>query len=192
MKVIHRLLGIFAATLLVAGQAAATPVLPEGTSITGEPTSLLGFDAGLNDYVSGGTSAVSDGNIEFLTDDFALGIDFQSDGLLRLWDNLGTGDDLFNYTLRFSFSGLGGALAGIQLADVSALTGGDLLFSIIDDDTFELALRDVRFSPGFSHADLGVSVDEPSMAALFALGLFGAYLARRRRSAVGRNMEVAP
>jgi hypothetical protein len=192
MRITRHWLGVFAATLFAAGQATATPVLPEGTAITGDPASLLGYDAGLNDYVSGGLSAVNDQNIEFLTDDFALGIDFQSDGLLRLWDNLGTGDDLFNYTLRFSFAGLGASLANIQLVDVSALTGGDLLFNIVDDSTFDLVLRDVQFSPGFSHADLGVSVDEPSMMVLFALGMFGAYVARRRRSTAVRGTEVAP
>ena len=143
MKSMHRLSGIFAATLLVAGLffadlAMAVPVLPEGASITGSPTSLLGFDAGLNDYVAGGVSAVDDHNIEFLTDDFALAIDFQSDGLLRLFDNLGTGDDLFNDTLRFSFTGLGATLANIKLVDASALTGGNLLFSIVDGHTFSL------------------------------------------------------
>src|SRR5215468_52006 len=100
MRTIHRLLGALAATAFFAGETQATPlpVLPEGTAIAGEPSTLLAFDAGPNDYLPGGVSAVNDQNIEFLTDDFALGIDFQSDGLLRLWDNLGTGDDLFNYS----------------------------------------------------------------------------------------------
>jgi hypothetical protein len=177
----HRLLGVFVAALFVAGQAMATPVLPEGTSITGNPMSLLGYDAGLNDYVSGGLSAVNDQNIEFLTDDFAVGIDFGSDGLLRLWDNLGTGEDLFNYTFQFSFTGLAGSLADIHLVDVSALTSGNLLFSIIDDDTLQLSLRDMTFASGFSHADLGVSVPEPSSLALFALGILGVIVARRSR-----------
>jgi len=186
------LLAVFAASVFVVCQATATPVLPEGTSLTGNPTSLLGFDASLNDYVAGGVSAVNDQNIEFLTDDFALGIDFYSDGLLRMWDNLGTGDDLFNYTLQFSFTGLGVPLAHIQLVDASALTGGDLLFSVIDANTFELALRNVQFAPGFSHADLGVAVDEPSILALFALGLVFTYAARRRRSDFVRSVEVRP
>ena len=190
MKTMHHLWGIIAATVLVAGPAAATPVLSEGISIAADPSSLLGFDATLNDYLAGGVSAVNDQNIEFLTDDFALGIDFYSDGVLRLWDNLGTGADLFNYTLRFSFTGLNGMLADIQLSDVSALTGGDLLFKILDGNTFELTLRDVRFAAGFSYADLGIAVDEPSLLALFMLGL--AYAARRRRSNVVRSAQVAP
>jgi hypothetical protein len=185
-----RSLGLAAATLFVAGHAFATPVLPEGTAIVGEPTTLIGFDAGLNDYLPGGSSAVSDGNIEFFTDDFALGIDFQSDGLLRLWDNLGTGADDFNYTLRFSLVGL--SFAAVTFNDVSSLTAGQLLANIINGDTLELVLRDVRFAPGFSHADLNVAVDEPSMVGLFALGLFGAYLARRRRSFGTRNTEITP
>jgi MYXO-CTERM domain-containing protein len=194
MRVTHRLLGALAAISLVAGGAAATPILPEGTSITGQPTSLLGYDAGLNDYVSGGSSAVSDGNVEFLTDDFALAIDFSSNGLLRLFDNLGTGDDVFNYTLRFSFAGLAGPLAGLRLQDRSNLTGGDLSLSIIDRDTFELALRRVRFAPGFTSADVAISVDEPSALALWVLGMFGVLATRRRRARADRHAgrEVAP
>lgn len=190
MKSMPCLFGVIAATVLAASQASAVPVLPEGTSITGDPTSLLGYDASANDYLTGGVSAVDDLNIEFLTDDFALGIDFQSDGLLRLWDNLGSGADLFNYTLQFSFAGLNGFLSSIQLNDVSAVTGGDLLVRLIDDDTFELTLRNVQFAAGFSYADIGIGVDEPSLLALFALGL--AFAARRRRSSLVSNAEVAP
>jgi hypothetical protein len=177
--------------VFVAGQARAALVLPEGTSVVG-PTSLLGFDASSNDYFAGGVSAVNDRNIEFLTDDFALGIDFESDGLLRLWDNLGTGDDLFNYTLRFSFVSLGGPLRDIQFRDVTGLAGGDLLFSIIDANTFELALTNVQFDPGFSHADLALSVDEPATLALIVLGLIGAFAARRRSSGFVLTAQVAP
>jgi hypothetical protein len=195
MKTIHRLMGVLASSFFVAGHATATPIsiLPEGTVISGDPVSLLGFDASLNDYIAGGVSAVNDQNIEFLTDDFALAIDFGSDGLLRLWDNLGTGDDLFNYSLRFTFTGLD-ALSGIENRDVSGLAGGDLLFSVIDSNTFELALHDVQFVPGFSHADLALSVDEPSTLPLFAAGIFfvaGAYTTRRRRPGFGRDAEVA-
>ena len=193
MKTIHRLMGVLASTFFVAGPAAAIPILPEGTAISGDPSSLLGFDASLNDYFAGGASAVNDQNIEFLTDDFALGIDFGSDGLLRLWDNLGTGDDLFNYSLRFTFTDI--ALNGIQFRDVSGLTGGDLFFNVIDSNTFELGLRDVQFAPGFSHADLGLTVAEPSTLPLFAVGMvlaLGGYATRRRRAGFGRDAEVTP
>jgi hypothetical protein len=194
MKTIHCLMGVLASTFFVAGQATATPVsmFPEGTAISGDPASLLGFDASANDYFAGGASAVNDQNIEFLTDDYALAIDFGSDGLLRLWDNLGTGDDLFNYSLRFTFAGL--ELASIQNLDVSGLTGGDLFFNIIDSNTFELGLRDVQFVPGFSHLDLALSVDEPATLPLFAAGIFLglAFVTRRRRASFGRDAEVAP
>jgi hypothetical protein len=176
----HLLFGALAGTLLVVGDAAATIIAPEGTRITAEPTSLLGYDAGLNDYVSGGASALSDANIEFLTGDFALGIDFRSDGLLRLWDNLGTGADAFNYTLRFSFSDLALPLSGIALQDTSNLIAGNLFVNLIDGHTFELALRDVQFSPGFTSADVGISVPEPGTLSLFALGVLALFALRRR------------
>lgn len=178
---IHHLLGVLVATVFMVGHASATPILQEGTSITADPSSLFSYDASLNDYVAGGVSAVNDQNIEYLTDDFALGLDFYSDGLLRLWDNLGTGDDLFNYTFQFSFSDLSEPLSDIRFIDASALLSGNLLFSIIDADTLVLTLQDVRFAPGFSHADLGISVDEPSTLALLALGLVLTFTARRRR-----------
>jgi hypothetical protein len=184
MKATHRLFGALAATLFVAAEASATLVIPEGTSIVGEPASLLGYDAASNDYVSGAAPALTDSDIEFLTDDYALGIDFRSDGVLRLWDNLGTGADLFNYTLRFSFVDLAWSLESLWLQDTSNLLGGQLFVSIIDNDTFELQLRDVQFSPGFAYADVGISVDEPSTLPLLTLGLLAA-VAWRRRSALG-------
>ncbi len=194
MRSIHHAMGALALVFFVSGQAMASPILPEGTSVTVVPTTLLGYDAGLNDYVAGGTSAVDDLNIEFLTDDFALAIDFGSDGLLRLWDNLGSGDDLFNDSFQFSFAGIGN-LYDIRPRDLSGLAAGALFFSVIDDDTFELTLRDAQFAPGFSHVDLGISVDEPSTLALFApamlLGILGVRATRRRRSRLDRSAEVA-
>jgi len=184
MKAMHRLLGALAATLFVAAEASATIIVPEGTDIVGEPSSLLGYDAASNYYVSGGASALTDSDIEFLTDDYALGIDFRSDGVLRLWDNLGTGADLFNYTLRFSFADLADPLGSIWLQDTSSLLGGNLFVSIIDSNTFELQLRDLQFSPGFSYAEVGISIDEPATLPLLALGLLGT-LALRRRSVLG-------
>jgi PEP-CTERM motif len=180
MRAMHLLLGALAGTLLVVGDAAAAIIVPEGTRITAEPASLLGYDAALNDYISGGSSALSDANIEFLTDDFALGIDFRSDGLLRLWDNLGSGADLFNYTLQFSFSDLALPLSALSLEDTSNLLGGNVFVNIIDGDTFELALHNVQFSPGFTSADVGISVPEPDTLLLLALGLLTAALGLRR------------
>jgi hypothetical protein len=182
MKATHRLFGALAATLFVVAEASATLVVPEGTAIVGEPGSLLGYDAALNDYVSGTAPALTDSDIEFLTDDFALGIDFRSDGVLRLWDNLGTGADLFNYTLRFSLADLASPLENIWLQDTSNLLGGNLFVSIVDSNTFELQLRDLQFSPGFTYADVGISVPEPATLPLLALGLLAA-VAWRRRSA---------
>lgn len=189
MRVTHRLWGALAALLFIAGQAAAMPVLPEGTAITGQPGSLLGYSSGLNDYVSGGVSSVSDANIEFLTADFALALDFTSDGRLRLWDNLGTGEDDFNFTLRFAFADLAGALIDIGRADVRNLIRGDLSVSILDRNTFELTLHDVRFEPGFTSLDLSITVAEPPALALLALGLIGllATVARRRVPARTRH-----
>jgi MYXO-CTERM domain-containing protein len=184
MRAMHRLFGALAATLCVVAQASATIIVPEGTSIAGEPASLLGYDATLNDYVSGAAPVLTDSDIEFLTDDFALGIDFRSDGVLRLWDNLGTGADLFNYTLRFSFLDLADPLQSIWLQDTTNVLGGNLFVSIIDSSTFELQLRDVQFSPGFAYADVGISVDEPATLPLLALGLLAA-VAWRRRSVAG-------
>ncbi len=185
MKAMHRLFGALVATLCVAAEASATIIVPEGTSIVGEPSSLLGYDTSLHDYVTGGPSALSDGDIEFLSDDFALGIDFRSDGVVRLWDNLGTGADLFNYTLRFSFPDLALPLDEIWLRDTSNVLGGSLFVSIIDSDTFELQLRDLQFSPGFTYAEVGLSVDEPATLPMLMLGVLAVVWWRRHRSFVG-------
>lgn len=184
MKAMHRMFGVLAATLLVAAEASATLVIPEGTAIVGDPASLLGYDSTLNDYVSGAAPSLTDGDIEFLTNDFAIGIDFRSDGVLRLWDNLGTGADLFNYTLRFSFVDLAWPLESIELLNGSSLIGGNLFVSILDSHGFELHLRDLQFSPGFSYADVGITVPEPPTLPLLALGMLGAF-AWRRRSVAG-------
>jgi hypothetical protein len=197
MELAHRLFGAFAGTLLVVAEASASIIpaqVPEGTRITAEPASLLGYDVGLNDYVSGASSVVTDRDIEFLTGDFALGIDFQSNGLLRLWDNLGTGDDVFNYSLRFSFSDLALSLSEIGLENTSNLIGGNLFVNLIDSHTFELALRDVQFRPGFTYADVGLSVPEPGTLPLLAFGVLLATVAWRRRSVVtcsSTNPEVS-
>ncbi len=193
MRVMHRLFGALAGTLLVAAEATATiipPAVPEGTPITAEPTSLLGYDVGLNDYVSGASSVLTDRDIEFLTGDFALGIDFQSNGLVRLWDNLGTGADYFNYTLRFSFPDLALPLNSIWLRDTSNLIGGNLFVNLIDDSTFELRLRDVQFRPGFTYADVGLSVPEPGTLLLLVLGVL-ASVALHRRFAIARSHTSA-
>lgn len=186
MRLMHRLSCALVAIVFVASGAIAAPILPEGTSITGQPAGLLGFDANRNDYLTGGVSAVSDGNIEFLTEDFALALDFSSDGLLRLFDNLGTGDDAFNYSLRFSLSGLTGPLGRLSLLDASNLTGGTLSFNILDLNTFDLVMRDVKFAPGFTFADVGIAVDEPSPLVLLLLGMVAvlAAVACRTRSGV--------
>jgi hypothetical protein len=190
MKVMHRLFGALAATLLVTAEATATIVVPEGTRIIGEPTSLLGYDASLSDYVAGASPALTDGDIEFLTEDYALGIDFRSDGVLRLWDNLGTGTDYFNYTLRFSLAGLALSLESIWLQDTSNLLGGNLFVSIVDSSTFLLELRDVQFRPGFTYADVGITVDEPATLPLLALGMLAA-VSWRRRPAVVRSQTCS-
>jgi hypothetical protein len=194
MRVVHRLFGALAGTLLVAAEATANmipPAVPEGTLITAEPSSLLGYDVGLNDYVPGASSALTDRDIEFLTGDFALGIDFQSNGLVRLWDNLGTGADYFNYTLRFSFSDLAVPLSAFALQDTSNLIGGNLFVNLIDGDTFELGLRDVQFSPGFTYADVGLSVPEPGTLPLLALGVLAMVASRRCFSVIARR-DISP
>ena len=99
--------------------------------------------------------------------------------MLRLWDNLGSGADSFNYTLRFSFQDLALPLNAIGLQDTSNLIAGSVLVNLIDRDTFELALRDVQFSPGFTYADIGISVPEPGTLSLLLLSALAMFAFRR-------------
>ena len=77
-----RTLAVAAAAWLLA--AAAHASLPAGTLITGQvsgaSTTLLGLDHGFADEAGSNTTALAAADLEFLTGDAQVGIDFFADG----------------------------------------------------------------------------------------------------------------
>ena len=100
MKTFKTLAVIAAAWLGSTAALAAT--VPVGTLIDGQvsgaSSTLLGADAG---YAPSTATTLSDGfgDIEFMTDDGAVGVDFFSNGLLQIWNNSGTAVSYTHLTL---------------------------------------------------------------------------------------------
>ena len=109
-----RQLGLAAALALGALPAAQAAGVPVGTVITGSvsgaTSGLLGLDSGFTPGPGSNITALSAADLEFLTDDFAVGIDFFSDGLVTVYDNGGTGLIAGSYTLSFDFAAPAGRL----------------------------------------------------------------------------------
>lgn len=171
-----------AALLAAAGPAAAAPTpLPVGATVTalqdGQP-SLLGLDTGFAPGPGSNVVALTDGDLEFLSADFAIALDLFSDGLVQLYDNGGSG--LAGTTvLQLAFSGLLAPLASVSV-DAAALAGGSVAATLLDGHTLQLTLSDVQLAGGFGPLDIRLAVPEPSPLALLAVASLGAALLRRR------------
>ncbi len=181
------LLGAGAVLALALVQPAQAGVLNLGSQVTatanGDASALLGADSGYAAVAGGNTTAVSDTDLEFLSADFAIGLDFFSDGRLDVYDNTGTGLLAGTTVLQFSFAGLTTPLTAFALGDLSQVVGGSISAAWLDGQTLQLTLNDVQFSSSnFASFNAQVSnVPEPTPLALLAAGL--GLLAWRRRSA---------
>jgi len=185
MKTFKTLAVIAAAWLGSTAVLAAT--VPVGTSITGQvsgaSTTLVGLDDGSN------VTKLSDGfgDIEFLTGDFAVGLDFFSSGLLQVWNNSGDTGLPGSYTFTFSFAGLSPSLSSFVGLDLSGINGGDVTLKLIDDHSISLTLNNLSFTDSFGSftAQLGAAaaVPEPGTLALLGAGLGALALRRSRRAA---------
>lgn len=173
--------GCAALLSLAALTAQAGPFTP-ATQVSGlqnGSSPLLAWDG--SGY-SAGATAVSDSELEFISADYALAVDFASDGRLRLWDNRDDASAALNEVLRFDFSGLDLDLAALAWVDVAAVTGGSLLAEVIDGRTLQLTLRNLTLAATFSTLDGQLSsLPEPSPLALLALAGTAAALSTRRR-----------
>ena len=174
---------------LFAAPATASTV-PVGTLITatasGAATGLLGLDHLYADEPGTGTTALSDSEPEYLTNDYAAFADFFGDGRVQFTANTADGHLPGNYTLRFSFAGLSEDITSFVLTDLSHLRSGSIAPLVIDGKTISISFTDLVFDDLFVPftAQLGLSaaaVPEPSSVALIALGL-GLVVVRQRRS----------
>lgn len=172
---------------LAAGAAQAAPLLA-GTAVTGSVTgpasALLGADAGYAAGPGSETTTVLDDAFaqEFISDDFALIVDFGTDGGIRFFDNTGTGQLAGSYTLVFDFAGLAAPLGGLRL-DGLPLSGG---FSgeLLGPTSVRFTLSDVDFGAAYGSLQATL-VPEPGTLLLAGLGLTVLVRQRRRFPASG-------
>jgi hypothetical protein len=180
----------FALACLYATTAHAAPLSLQNASVTatynGAASGMLGLD---HDFASGPGSNTAtvhppgDG-VEFFTDDFLFGIDFDASGLVTVIANDAARPG--NYRMRFDFGAtLAGPITAFTLAGSSGTSGAPGL-SIVDGHTVALDFNAVDWSEfGSLSAQLGTSaaaaVPEPGGMALMLAGVAGLALARRAR-----------
>jgi PEP-CTERM motif len=184
------LMTALAAGLLASVQAAhAAPVLAGSQvtgSVSGPATALLGADSGYSSDPGSNTTTVLDDAFaqEFISDDFALIVDFGSDGRVRFFDNTGSGQLTGHYELVFQFTGLAGALPGLLLG--SGPAGGLFSGELLAPDTVRFVLSDVDFGSAFGSLEATL-VPEPGSLLLAGLGLAVLVRQRRRSGHSGRE-----
>lgn len=167
---------------LAAGGAHAAPLLDGALvtgSVTGGPaTALLGADSGYAAGPGSETTAVIDDAFaqEFVSDDFALIVDFGTDGTVRFFDNGGSGLLAGTYEFIFDFSGLAGPLAGLVFGDAPA--GGSFSGELLGPASVRFVLSDVDFGSAFGSVQASL-VPEPGTLLLAGVGL--SVLVRQRR-----------
>jgi len=171
-----------AALLGLAGAASADPV-PAGTLITGTAagaaTGLLGLDSGFADVPGSGVTALAAADLEYLSNDFAVAIDFLTDGSVTFYDNTGFGFLAGSYTFSFELAGLPGPILAFDLGDLSGITGGSIATSVLDGQHISITLTDVAFASAFGSFGTQLTVPEPTTPALVLAGLALLWGARR-------------
>lgn len=179
---IRRTLAVIAAACLAG--AAQADVLPAGSLITGQvggaATALLGLDHGFADEAGSNVTALSAGELEYLTGDFAVGVDFFTDGRVQVWNNSGTALLPGSYALSFDLAG-GPALAGFEPLGLAGVS-----LQLLGPHRIGISFSNLDFGGEFGSftAQLQASaVPEPGSLSLMGLGLSLLALRRARRAA---------
>lgn len=187
MKTCKTLAVVAAACLAVSAHAADT--LPAGILITGQvsgaASQLLGLDP-LAAGEIGNTTSLSSSDVEFITADGALQVDFFTDGRVQVWNNTGNLSLPGSYTLTFSFAGLGEPLATFAPLEMTELTGGSYSLMLTGPNSVSLTLDNLSFKAEYGSLTTqltAAAVPEPASLALFGAGLGLLALRRTRRSA---------
>lgn len=187
MKTSKFLAAAAAACLAMAAQAADT--LPAGSLITGQvsgaSTLLLGLDHLFAIEPSTDTTALSAAELEFITADGAVALDFFTDGSVQVWNNTGGTSLPGSYSFSFSFAGLPQPLTAFAPLDLTQLSGGNFSLQLTGPNTLTLTLDNLSFSSEYGSltAQVASAVPEPASLALLGAGLAVVALRRARRAA---------
>lgn len=190
VKICKTLAVTAAACAALSAQAADT--LPEGILITGQvagaSTGLLGLDHQFADEPGTNTTALAAADLEFLTADGAVGVDFFTDGRVQVWNNSGSTSLPGSYTLSFSFAALTQPLAAFAPLDLTQLNGGSYSLQLTAPDTLTITLNNLSFTEPYGNftaqaTAVAAAVPEPASVALLGAGLALIALRRARRSA---------